>query len=166
MWLLILHYDTILCFYFTFLLLLRSPRDKFYNLKSLIWFNYNPPSIIITVFETESFHLLNWKVPQLKCISLIKLTSNLNTLFLLEWNIFTGKRVKMNDEDSAQKAHKRCTKKCTKGSFIVLIFMSVITLFFCFISFLFDYQWNSKISSKLKPFFKFFTVLFYFIKTN
>ena len=35
-----------------------SPRDKFYNLKCLILFNHNMPSIIITIFQTESFHLL------------------------------------------------------------------------------------------------------------
>ena len=38
-----------------------SPRDKFYNLKCLILFNHNMPSIIITIFQTESFHLL-WNV--------------------------------------------------------------------------------------------------------
>ena len=60
----------------------------------------------------------------------------------------------MNDGDSAQKVHKRCTKKCTKSSVIVLILMSLITLFFCFIFLLFDYQWNSRISSSLKPIFQ------------
>ena len=162
MWLLILYYYTILCFYFTFFFLLRSPRDKFHNLKRLIRFNYNPPLIIITIFQTESFHLLNWKVSQLKCISLIKLTSTLKTLFLLEWNFFTDKRVEMKEEDSAEKVHKKVHKKffyCTDiyvcGNFI-----------FCFISLLFDYQWNSRISSSLKPFFKFFIFLFYYIKTN
>ena len=54
-------------------------------------------------------------------------------------------------------------KRCTKSSFIVLIFTSVITLFICFISLLFDYNWNSRISSSLKLFFKF---TFFIIKKN
>ena len=155
MWHLILYYYTISCFYFTFFFLLRTPRDKFHNLKRLIRFNYNPLLIIITIFQTESFHLLNWKVSQLKCISLIKLTLTLKTFFLLEWNFFTDKRVEMKD---AQKVHKKlfyCTDIYVYGNFV-----------FCFISLLFDYQWNSRISSSLKPFFKFFIFLFYYIKTN
>ena len=72
----------------------------------------------------------------------------------------------MNHEDSAQKVHKKCTKKYTKKFSIAQIFISVITLIFCFISLVFDYHWNSRISSSLKPFFKFFMSLFYFIKTN
>ena len=61
--------------HFTFPLLC-SPQDTFYNLKRLIWFNYNPHSIIITIFQRESLHstilltecvhLLNWKISQLK----------------------------------------------------------------------------------------------------
>ena len=109
-------------FLFTFFLLLRSPRDKFHNLKRLIWFNYNPPSIIMTIFQTESFQLLNWKVSQLKCISLIKLTSTLNTLFLLGWNFFSQKKLL---KWMTKTVHKKCTDKCTKSSFIILIFMSV-----------------------------------------
>ena len=37
-----------------------NPRheNKYYNLKCLILFNHNMPSIIITIFQTESFHLL------------------------------------------------------------------------------------------------------------
>ena len=46
-------------------------------------FNYNLPSIIITIFQTESFHFLNWKVSQLKYISLIKLTSTRGVTFHL-----------------------------------------------------------------------------------
>ena len=109
-------------FLFTFFLLLRSPRDKFHNLKRLIRFNYNPPSIIITIFQTESFQLLNWKVSQLKCISLIKLTSTLSTLFLLGWNFFSQEKLL---KWMTKTVHKKCTDKCTKSSFIVLIFMSV-----------------------------------------
>ena len=126
MWLLILYYYTILCFYFTFFFLLRSPRDKFHNLKRLIRFNYNPPLIIVTIFQTENFHLLNWKVSQLKCISLIKLTCTLKTLF--HWSeIFSlTKGLKWRTKT----VQKKCTKKCTKSSFIVLIFMSVVTLLF------------------------------------
>ena len=120
----------------------------------LIQFNYNPHSIIstifqtesfyITIFQTESFNLLNWKVSQLKCISLIKLTSSLNTLFLQRWNLFPWEK---SLEWMTKAVHKKCTKrnkrytkKCAKVSFVVLIFMSVIILFFCFISLLFDYQ--------------------------
>ena len=44
-------------------------------------FNYNLPSIIITIFQTESFHFLNWKVSQLKYISLIKLISTRGVTF-------------------------------------------------------------------------------------
>ena len=107
MWLLILQCYTILCFYFTFFLLLRSPRDKFHNLKRLIRFNYKPLSIIITIFQIESFLLLNWKVSQLKCISLIKLTSTLNTLFLLEWNFFYW-------EKGWNEWQRQCTKSTQK----------------------------------------------------
>ena len=119
-WQLILYHCTIL-FLFPFFLLLRSPRDKFYNLKHLIQFNYNPPLIIITIFQTESFHLFNWKVSQLKCISFIKLTSALNTLFLLEWNFFQW-----------ENCWNEWRRQCTKSSFIVLIFISMITLVFLF----------------------------------
>ena len=107
MWLLILQYYTILCFYFTFFFWLRSPRDKFHNLKCLIRFNYNLPSIIIKIFQTESFQLLNWKVSQLKCIFLIKLTSTLNTLFLLEWNFFYW-------EKGWNEWQRQCTKRKQK----------------------------------------------------
>ena len=78
--------------YIMFLLHLLSftslATREVYNLKRSIQFNYNPHSVIITILQLESFHLLNWKVFHLKCISLIKLTSTLNTLFLLEWNFF------------------------------------------------------------------------------
>ena len=130
-----------------------------FNLKRMIQFNYKPYSIIITIFQTESFHLLIWKVSRLKCISLIKLTSIRNTLFLLEWNVFDW-------EKGWNEWERQCTKKCSKSSFIILIFKSVISLLFCFISLLFDYQRKSRISSLLKPFFKFFMFLLYFIKIN
>ena len=45
---------------------------------------------------------------------------------------FTEKNVQMNHEDSAQKVHKKF--------FFIVRFMSVITLFFRFISLIFDYQ--------------------------
>ena len=115
MWLLILYDYTILCFYFTFFLLLRPPRDKFYYSKRLIRFNYNLPPSNITIFQTESFNLLNWKVSQLKCISLIKLTSTLNTLFLLEWNFFHWEKGwnewRRQCTKSALKVHKKVHKK-------------------------------------------------------
>ena len=119
MWLLILQYYTILCFYFTFFFWLRSPRDKFHNLKCLIRFNYNLPSIIIKIFQTESFQLLNWKVSQLKCISLIKLTSNLNNSFPLEKNFFHWekgwKESRRQCTKSAKKVYRKCTKIKQKG---------------------------------------------------
>ena len=51
-----------------------------------------------------------------------KLTSTLNTLFPLERNIF-------HCEKGWNESQRQCTKKCTKKSFIVQIFMSAITLF-------------------------------------
>ena len=165
MWLLILYYYTILCFYFTFFSLLRSPRDKFYNLERLIRFNYSPPPIIISIFQPKSFHLFNWIVSQLKSISLIKLTSTLNTLFLLERNFFSlGKWLK----GMTKTVHKKCIKGEQKSAqkVLLLYWYLCLWLLFCFISLLFDYQWNWRISSSLKPFFKFFLFLFCFIKTN
>ena len=119
MWLLILQYYTILCFYFTFFFWLLLPRDKFHNLKCLIQFNYNPPSIIIKIFQTESFQLLNWKFSQLKCIFLIKLTSTLNTLFLLEWNFFYWEKGwnewQRQCTKSKQKVHRGVVRQWCSG---------------------------------------------------
>ena len=150
MWLLILYDYTILCFYFTFFLLLRPPRDKFYYLKRLIRFNYNLPPSNITIFQTESFNLLNWKVSQLKCISLIKLTSTLNTLFLLEWNFFHWEKGwnewRRQCTKSAQKVHKKlfyCTDIYVCDNFVFLfnffaIWLSVIFNDFFIINTLFQ----------------------------
>ena len=89
------------------------------NLKCLIQFNYNPHSIIITIFQTESFHFFNWKVSQLKCISLIKLTSNLNNSFPLEKNFFHWekgwKESRRQCTKSAKKVYRKCTKIKQKG---------------------------------------------------
>ena len=84
-------------FYFTFFLYFAH-YETCYKSKWLIRFNYNPHSIIIAIFETESFHftlfqtgsfhLLNKKVSKLKCISLTDFTSALNTLFWLERNFY------------------------------------------------------------------------------
>ena len=147
--------------------LLRSPRDTFYNLKRLIWFSYNLHSIIITIFRTESVHLLNWKVSQLKCI----LSWNLKVEIYPEHFISTGKqvfslrkKVEMNHEDTAQKGHKKCIKKCTKLFYCADI-MSVI------ISFLFHF-FGTWLSVEYKDFlmithiFQILHVLFYFIKKN
>ena len=156
MWLLILYYffnilfsypfAHFLCCYFTFFLLLRSPRDTFYNLKldltRLTRFNYNPHLIIITIFHAQRFYFLNWKLSQLKCISLIKLTSTLSTLFSLEKSFFTEKRVETNHEVNAQKVDKELYKKfyCTDILFTVQIaFCTDIYVcdksVFCFISY-------------------------------
>ena len=80
----------------------------------MIRFNYNQHSIIITIFEAESFHitlfqgerfhLLNLNVSQLKCVPLIKSTSNQNILFRLERNIFHW-------EKGWNESQRQCTKK-------------------------------------------------------
>ena len=108
MWLLILYHYTILCFYFTFFLLLRSPSDKFHNLERLIRFNYNPPSIIITIFKQKAFTFSFERFP-------IKFTSTINTLFLLEWNFFHWGKGWIEwwrqYTKSAQKVHKKVHKE-------------------------------------------------------
>ena len=75
----------------------------------------------------------------------------LNQISLLWTKYFTDKKVEMNHKDSAQKVHKK-VQKAPKSSLNVQIFMSIITQVFCFISLVFDYQWNTSISSFLKPF--------------
>ena len=114
---------------FHFLSLLVSQWNTFYKLKYLTQFNCNPHTIIITIFKTESFHIallqtesfqvLNQKVSQLKCISLIKLTSALNKLFQLKRNVFLW-----------EKGWNESRRQHTKSFVIVQIFMSVITLGF------------------------------------
>ena len=102
---------TFFCCYF--FLLLRSPQNTFYSLKCLNWFNYNADSIIITIFYKGSFHVLIWKVFQSKCISLIKLTSTLNTSFSTKENLplkktfLSENNVEINDKGSVQKVHKK-----------------------------------------------------------
>ena len=98
-------------------LLLRSLRDTFYNLKSLIRFNHNPYSVI----HTKSFLFLNSKVSQLKCISLIKLASTLNTLFPLERNFF-------HREKGWNKLRRQCTKSAQKGAQKVLLLCRCLCL--------------------------------------
>ena len=121
MWLLILYYffnilfsypfAHFLCCYFTFFLLLRSPRDTFYNLKRLTRFNYNPHLIIITIFHAERFYFLNWKLSQLKCISLIKLTSTLSTLFSLERSFFHWEKGWNESRSQCTKSGQRIVQK-------------------------------------------------------
>ena len=84
----------------------------------------------------------------MKCISLIKLTSILNTLFLLEWNFFHWEKG-WNDwrrqcTRSAQKVHKKVHKKffyCTDIYVLFHVFailLSVIFKDFFFIKTLFQ----------------------------
>ena len=110
MWLVILYYYTLLCFNFTSSLLLHSPRDK-------LWFNliitrirsslqYSKQRAFTLQYSKQKALPSQLKSFQLKCISLIKLTSNLTILFLQSF--FTGKRV-WNEWQG------QCTKKEQKG---------------------------------------------------
>ena len=118
----IYHFHGVFCYYFAFFLLLRSMQNTFYNLKRLNRFNYNNPrSIIITIFHTESVHFLNWKVYQLKCISLIKLTSTLNTLFSLERNLFHW-------EEDWNQSQRQCTKSAQKNASKVILLYRCLCL--------------------------------------
>ena len=66
------------------------------------------------------------------------------------------------------KSAQKVQKKVQKGFFYLtdIYVRDNFVFFFCFISLLFDYQWKSRVSSSLKPFFKFLIFLFYFIKIN
>ena len=131
-----------------YVLISPLPRGPFCNLTRLIRFNYNPHLIVITIFLAEAFHFLNWKASQLNCVCLNKVDIYRKKLYF-HWRetFFTKKIVQMNHEYSAQKVHEKRTKKFIKSFFIVQIFMSVITLVFCFIFF------GIWISVKFKDFF-------------
>ena len=105
-------------------LLLRSPRDTFYNLKRLIRFNYNLQPAFDHHYNipNRKFHFFNWKVSRSKCISLIKFTSTLNTLFPLEKNFFHW-------EKSWNKSQRQCTKTAEK---VILLYRDFFFFFFDF----------------------------------
>ena len=70
---------------------------------------------MIGIFQTKIFHFVKWKVSQLKYIFLIKLTSSLNTLFLLEQNFFHWEmgwnEFRRQFTKSEQKVHKKVHEK-------------------------------------------------------
>ena len=74
------------------------------------------------------------------------------------------KTVRKKYTKSAQKVQKKVQKEFFYFADIYVCDNFVV--FFLFYFFLFDYQWKSRVSSSLKPFFKFLMFLFYFIKIN
>ena len=108
LYLLFSHFFVVISFFY-----FGHRKNTFYSLKCLNWFNYNADSIIITIFYKGSFHVLIWKVFQSKCISLIKLTSTLNTSFSTKENLplkktfLSENNVEINDKGSVQKVHKK-----------------------------------------------------------
>ena len=80
---------------------------RHYNLKRLIWFYYNLHSIIFAIFQTKNFNFLNWKISQLKCIFLTKLT------YILKHFISTGEKLfllRKGLELIPKTVHQKCTK--------------------------------------------------------
>ena len=75
--------------------------------------------------------------------------------FDLKESFFTEKRLKISNNQSAQKLLKRCTKKGTKVSFILQTLKSIKTRFYCFISLLFIISELQGFSDYQQPFSKF-----------
>ena len=77
-------------------------------------------TIIITIFQTESFHFFHWKVSQLKWFSLIKLTSKHFTS--------TGKKL-FSQRKELNESQRQCTKITQQ---VIWLYRDLCLWKFCF----------------------------------